>query len=102
MNEKKRILVLGGGFAGVETIAAIHDFMHQALPHYPSLAVTDVRMVLVHPGGAAPAEPYSRLGLQRFVSDLDARIAFTRSCGTSDGAGSEFCCAPFPSSTVLR
>lgn len=41
-------VVAGGGFAGVETIAAMNDFVREALPHYPNLKPEDLRMVLVH------------------------------------------------------
>jgi NADH:quinone reductase (non-electrogenic) len=44
-------VVAGGGFAGVETMAAINDFVREALDHYPKLDASLVRMVLVH---AAP------------------------------------------------
>jgi NADH dehydrogenase len=43
-------VVAGGGFAGVETAAAVHDFIRKALPLYPSLTQAMVRLVLVHPG----------------------------------------------------
>jgi NADH dehydrogenase len=55
-------VVAGGGFAGVETAAAIHDFMHEALPHYPRLRPSDVRMVLVHPGAVILPELSAKLG----------------------------------------
>jgi NADH dehydrogenase len=55
-------VVAGGGFAGVETIAAIHDFVHEALPHYRHLRREDVRMVLVHPGEVILPELSQRLG----------------------------------------
>ena len=38
---RKRMLtfvVAGGGFAGVETIGAINDLVHEALRYYPPLA----------------------------------------------------------------
>jgi NADH:ubiquinone reductase (H+-translocating) len=44
------IVVAGGGFAGVETIAALNDFVREALVFYPRLRQQDVRMVLVHSG----------------------------------------------------
>ena len=50
---RKRMLtfvVAGGGFAGVETIGAINDLVHEALRYYPQLASQEVRVVLVHPG----------------------------------------------------
>ena len=43
-------VVAGGGFAGVETIAGMNDFVHQALPFYPHIPREKVRLVLVHPG----------------------------------------------------
>jgi NADH dehydrogenase len=43
-------VVAGGGFAGVETIAGINDFVREALRFYPRLSVDRIRMVLVHPG----------------------------------------------------
>ena len=48
------IVVAGGGFAGVETIAGINDFVRDALVFYPRLQQRDVRMVLVH-SAAHPA-----------------------------------------------
>jgi NADH dehydrogenase len=43
-------VVAGGGFAGVETIASINDFVRDALPFYRNLKPEMLRMVLVHPG----------------------------------------------------
>src|SRR5436190_17510975 len=43
-------VVAGGGFAGVETIASINDFLRDALPYYPNLKPEMLRVVLVHPG----------------------------------------------------
>lgn len=37
----------GGGFAGVETIAAINDFLREALKFYPNLKEEMLRLVLV-------------------------------------------------------
>jgi NADH dehydrogenase len=44
------VVVAGGGFAGVETIAALNDFMREALAFYPRLQQSDLRLVLVHAG----------------------------------------------------
>lgn len=43
-------VVAGGGFAGVETVAAMNDFLREALPFYPHLTEAMLRVVLVHPG----------------------------------------------------
>jgi NADH dehydrogenase len=43
-------VVAGGGFAGVETLAGINDFVREALPFYRHLRPGQVRTVLVHAG----------------------------------------------------
>jgi len=43
-------VVAGGGFAGVETIAAINDFVRHAVRFYGNLREDMLRVVLVHPG----------------------------------------------------
>lgn len=43
-------VVAGGGFAGVETIGSIKDFLNDALPYHPNLKSDMIRVVLVHPG----------------------------------------------------
>ena len=40
----------GGGFAGVETVAALNDFVREALPFYPRLREEMLRVILVHSG----------------------------------------------------
>src|SRR5438128_10315381 len=42
-------VVAGGGFAGVETLGGINDFVREALPFYPNLHEDHLRMVLVTP-----------------------------------------------------
>ncbi|MCI0332152.1 MAG: NAD(P)/FAD-dependent oxidoreductase [Planctomycetes bacterium] len=43
-------IVAGGGFAGVETLAELNDFVREANKFYPNVSPDDVRMVLVHSG----------------------------------------------------
>jgi NADH:quinone reductase (non-electrogenic) len=57
------VLVAGGGFAGVETVAAVNDFLRGALPSYPHLTESLIRIVLVHPGTVVLPELGARLGL---------------------------------------
>ena len=57
------VVVAGGGFAGVETIAALNDFIRDALELYPRLQQTDVRTVLVHAGGHILPELGEKLGV---------------------------------------
>lgn len=55
-------VVAGGGFAGVETIASINDFIRGSLRFYPHLRPTHVRVVLVHPGAVILPELSGELG----------------------------------------
>ena len=43
-------VVAGGGFAGVETMAGMNDFLRDALRFYPHLRPDTLRLVLVHSG----------------------------------------------------
>ena len=42
-------VIAGGGFAGVETTGAVNDFVRETARHYPLVAETDIRVVLIHP-----------------------------------------------------
>src|SRR5438128_11111860 len=55
-------LVAGGGFAGVETVAALNDFVREALPFYPNLCEEMLRVMLVHSGSAILPELGESLG----------------------------------------
>jgi NADH dehydrogenase len=55
-------VVAGGGFAGVETVAALNDFVREALQFYPNLAERMLRVVLVHPGAVILPELCGSLG----------------------------------------
>ena len=52
----------GGGFAGVETIGAVNDFVRDAIDLYPDLKNDKVRVVLVHPGQVVLPELGEKLG----------------------------------------
>jgi len=55
-------VVAGGGFAGVETIAGINDFIREAIGFYPNLREDMLRVVLVHPGNVILPELGEKLG----------------------------------------
>jgi NADH:ubiquinone reductase (H+-translocating) len=55
-------VVAGGGFAGVETVAAINDFVRDALSFYPNLSQELLRIVLVHDGPFLLPELGEKLG----------------------------------------
>src|SRR5499427_8502732 len=64
-NDREPLLtfvVAGGGFAGVETIGSINDFLKEALPYYPNLESEMIRVVLVHPGEFVLPELGEELG----------------------------------------
>lgn len=56
-------VVAGGGFAGVETIGGINDFLREAIPFYPHLTADMLRVVLVHPGEVVLPELSEKLGI---------------------------------------
>lgn len=55
-------VVAGGGFAGVETVAGLNDFVRDALPSYSHLKESMLRIVLVHPGAVILPELGEKLG----------------------------------------
>ena len=56
------VVVAGGGFAGVETLGALNDFVRDALAFYPRLRERRIRMVLVHAGPEILPELGDELG----------------------------------------
>jgi NADH dehydrogenase len=56
------VVVAGGGFAGVETIAGVNDFLRESLAFYPNLTEDLLRIVLVHPGDVILPELGPKLG----------------------------------------
>ncbi|HEV3277020.1 MAG TPA: NAD(P)/FAD-dependent oxidoreductase [Terriglobia bacterium] len=55
-------VVAGGGFAGVETVGAMNDFLRETVRYYPELDASMLRLVLVHPGKTVLPELGERLG----------------------------------------
>jgi NADH dehydrogenase len=81
------VVVAGGGFAGVETIAAVNDFLREAVEFYPHLSEELIRVVLVHPGKFILPELGEKLGAyaQRKLSERGVEIRVnTRVAGISD------------------
>lgn len=65
-NEKEPLLtfvVAGGGFAGVETVAGINDFVRGSLRSYSHLSEDMVRVVLIHSGPVILPELEKKLGV---------------------------------------
>jgi NADH dehydrogenase len=44
-------VVAGGGFSGVETMAALNDFVRESSDEYPAIARKDIRTILINPDG---------------------------------------------------
>jgi NADH dehydrogenase len=56
------IVVAGAGFAGVETIAGVYDFLREAVKFYPNLTEEMIRVVVVEYGSAVLPELDGSLG----------------------------------------
>jgi NADH:quinone reductase (non-electrogenic) len=71
-------VVAGGGFAGVETVAALNDFVRQALPFYPNLCEEMLRVMLVHSGLVILPELGQGLGryAQKMLAQRGVEIRF--------------------------
>lgn len=71
-------VVAGGGFAGVETIAELNDFVRGATKFYPNVSPEDVRMVLIHSGSRIlpeVSESLSAYALKKLESrDVEVRL----------------------------
>ena len=52
----------GGGFAGVETIGAVNDFVRATMRYYPQLSEDLIRVAVVHPGNFILPELGEELG----------------------------------------
>ena len=80
-------VVAGGGFAGVETIAGMNDFLRSALRFYPHLREHMLRVVLVHPGPVILPELGEKLGTyaQKKLADRSVEIRInTKVTGVSE------------------
>jgi NADH:ubiquinone reductase (H+-translocating) len=56
------VIVAGAGFAGVETLASINDFLRHSMQFYPNLSEHDLRLTLIHPGDDILPELSPQLG----------------------------------------
>lgn len=56
------VVVAGGGFAGVETVASVNDFVREAIGYYPRLTANDLRIVLIEAGDSILPELGLKLG----------------------------------------
>jgi NADH dehydrogenase len=88
---RRRLLtfvVAGGGFAGVETIGAMNDFLRDAIRFYPRLDPKLLRVVLVHPGEVLLPEFSKPLGeyTGKKLSKAGIDVRYKTKVATYDGA----------------
>jgi NADH dehydrogenase len=81
-------VVAGGGFAGVETLAAVNDFVRDAARFYRHIDPNRIRMVLIHSGPVILPELGEQLGAYA-QTKLAARgleiVTNTRVSGVTEG-----------------
>jgi NADH dehydrogenase len=81
-------VVAGGGFAGVETLGGINDFVRQAIRFYPNLRPEYLRFILVTPDEVILPELNRKLGVyaQRKLAARGVEvIPHAKVSGFSDG-----------------
>ena len=93
------VVVAGGGFAGVETIAAINDFIREAIGFYPRLKEAELRIVLIEATGAILPELGPNLGIYarrkladrgvEFLMNTAVKSVLNREVALSDGTAIE-------------
>jgi NADH:ubiquinone reductase (H+-translocating) len=79
-------VVAGGGFAGVETLAELNDFVRGAGRYYPNVQPDEIRMVLIHSGERIlpeVSESLSRYALHKLRSRGIEVLLKTRVAGCS-------------------
>src|SRR6266700_3682786 len=82
------VAVAGAGFAGVETLASINDFLRNSLRYYPNLRSEDLKLTLIHPGEVILPELSSRLGTyaQRKLEERGIEVLAHSRVTSYDGA----------------
>ncbi len=97
-------VVAGGGFAGVETVAAVNDFVREALPFYPNLRESMLRVILAHSGSVILPELGEDLGrhTQKVLARRRVRILLnTRVKSVTENKVFLAYRAPIPCSTLV-
>ncbi len=87
VEELLTFVVGGGGFAGIETMGAINDFLRSSVKFYPRLREEMIRLIVAHPGDVVLPELGPELGhyAQEKLSKRGVEIRTkTRVTGVSD------------------
>jgi NADH:ubiquinone reductase (H+-translocating) len=82
-------VVVGGGFAGVETVAGLNDFVRDGLRYYRRLGADQVRTVLIHAGPVILPELGPKLGryAQRELAKVGVEIITNAKVSNCDADG---------------
>jgi len=73
-------VVAGGGFAGVETIAAMNDFLREAVQSFPHLREDMLRIILVNSGKIILPELGEKLGAYAQRKLMEHKVEIHSNC----------------------
>lgn len=73
-------VVAGGGFAGVETIAAMNDFLREAVRSFPHLREDMLRIILVNSGKIILPELGEKLGAYAQRKLMEHKVEILSNC----------------------
>ena len=73
-------VVAGGGFAGVETIAAMNDFLREAVRFFPHLREDMLRIILVNSGKVILSELGEKLGTYAQRKLMEQKVEIHSNC----------------------
>lgn len=73
-------VVAGGGFAGVETIAAMNDFLREAIRFFPHLREDMLRIILVSAGPVILPELGEKLGIYAQRKLAEQKVDIRTNC----------------------
>jgi NADH:ubiquinone reductase (H+-translocating) len=81
------VVVAGAGFAGVETLASINDFLRHSMQFYRNLSEHDLRITLIHPGDVLLPELNPELGsyAQRELEERGVEVRAHSRVASYDG-----------------
>lgn len=82
-------VVAGGGFAGVETVAAIYDFLRAAVKFYPNLREKMIRVILVEYASGILPELGPKLGAyaEKKLSERGIEVRLKTAVASAQEAG---------------
>jgi NADH:ubiquinone reductase (H+-translocating) len=82
-------VVGGGGYTGVETMAAVNDLVRTSVKHYPRVAPGEIRTVIIEPGDRLMSElsadlaAFGQRKLEERCVEIRLRTKITRATGNT-------------------